>query len=100
MDNALKNTVIAFKLMVYSYSLKSFFKEEFKKGEKEYVIPFSHVLYVKRKIFPLIRDCCEYVCPYQKPCHGHMFLDFIEKLYQFQYNAVIEKKMLFCKFSF
>ena len=31
MEQALINTVIAFKLMEYSYSLKYFFKDEFKK---------------------------------------------------------------------
>ena len=63
MEQAFINTVIAFKLMQYSYSLRCFFKEEFKKNENEYVIPFSHILYVKRRIFPLIRDSCDYVCP-------------------------------------
>ena len=47
------NTVIAFKLMQYSYSLQSFFKNEFKK-EDCYIIPFSHILYFKRRVFPLI----------------------------------------------
>ena len=87
MEQAFINTVIAFKLMQYSYSLKCFFKEEFKK-QNEYVIPFSHILYVKRHIFPFIRDSCEYVCPYNEQCDGHKFLDYIEKLYQFQHYAV------------
>ena len=63
MEQAFINTVIAFKIMQYSYSLKCFFKEEFKK-ENVYVIPFSHILHVKRHIFPFIRDSCGYVCPY------------------------------------
>ena len=100
MDNALINTVIAFKLMKYTYSLKSFFKDEFKVNEKEYLIPFSHVLYVKRNIFALIRDSCDYVCPCRKPCHGHKFLDFIKRLYQFQHHAVIEEKCYFANFRF
>ena len=70
MEQALVNTVITFKLMQYSYSLKCFFKDEFKKNGV-YVIPFSHILHIKRKIFPLIRDACDYVCPYEKQCDGH-----------------------------
>ena len=96
---ALLNTVIAFKLMGYSYSLKSFFKDEFKK-ENGYVIPFSHVLFFKRKVFPLIRDCCSNVCPHENECDGHKFLDFIEKLYQFQKFAVLENKCFYGNFYF
>ena len=99
MEQAFINTVIAFKIMQYSYSLKCFFKEEFKK-DNEYVIPFSHILYVKRHIFPFIRDACGYVCPYNEQCDGHKFLDFIEELYQFQHYAVIEKKCFFRDFYF
>ena len=98
-QQAFQNTVIAFKLMQYSYSLLSFFKDEFKR-EDCYVIPFSHVLYIKRHIFPLIRDFCSYVCPYDQQCDGHKFLDFIEKLYQFQVHAVLEKKYFFKDFIF
>ena len=96
-EQAFINTVIAFKLMQYSYSLKSFFKDQFKK-ENGYVIPFSHILYVKRHIFPLIRDACSYVCPYDQQCDGHKFLDFVEKLYQFQVYAVLERKCFFRDF--
>ena len=100
MEQAFLNTVIAFKIMRYAYSLKCFFKDEFKKNENEYVIPFSHVLYIKRNIFHLIRDSCEYVCPYDEPCYGHMFLDFIEELYEFERYAVLEKKCYFRDFHF
>ena len=99
MEQAFINTVIAFKLMQYAYSLECFFKEEFKK-ENGYIIPFSHVLYVKRHIFPLIRDSCDYVCPYDEKCDGHKFLDFVEELYQFQHYAVLEKKCFFRDFHF
>ena len=100
MEQAFINTVIAFKIMSYSYSLKCFFKDQFKKNENEYVILFSHILYVKRHIFPLIRDACDYVCPYTEQCDGHKFLDFVEKLYQFQQYAVLEKKYYFEDFHF
>ena len=99
MEQALVNTVIAFKLMQYSYSLKCFFKDEFKKNGA-YVIPFSHILHIKRRIFPLIRDACDYVCPYEKQCDGHQFLDFIEKLWEFQLYSVTDKKCLFRDFYF
>ena len=100
MVQALINTVIAFKIMRYAYSLKCFFKDEFKINENEYLIPFSHVLHVRRNIFHLIRDACDYVCPYEKPCHGHKFLGFVEKLYQFEHYAVTEKKCYFRDFHF
>ena len=99
MEQALINTVIAFKMMEYSYSLKCFFKDEFKKNGG-YMVPFSHVLYVKRTIFPLIRNACDYVCPYKEQCDGHKFLNFIEKLWEFEYYAVTEKKCFFREFYF
>ena len=98
-EQAFLNTVIAFKLMQYSYTLQSFFKNEFKK-DNCYVIPFSHILYVKRYVFPIIRDSCSYVCPHDQQCDGHKFLDFIEELYQFQLYAVLEKKCFFKDFIF
>ena len=100
MEQAFINTVIAFKIMQYSYSLKSFFKQEFKRNDGVYVIPFSHILYFKRNIFPLIRDACDYVCPYEDQCDGHKFLDFVEKLWEFQHYAVLEKKCYFRDFCF
>ena len=99
-EQAFINTVIAFKLMAYSYSLKSFFKDEYKKNDNEYIIPFAHILYFKRHVFQLIRQSCDYVCPYEKKCDGHKLLKFIEKLYEFQRHAVIEKKCYFGKFRF
>ena len=99
MEQALLNTVIAFKLMSYSYSLKSFFKDEFKQGDG-YIIPFSHVLHFKRRIFPLIRDGCDFVCPFTKPCDGHQFLDFVETLWEFERYAVEERKCFFRDFYF
>ena len=100
MEQALINTVIAFKLMQYSYSLKCFFKEEFKQSNGVYVIPFSHILYIKRNIFHLIRDTCDYVCPYEDKCNGHKFLDFVQKLWDFQHDAVLNKKCYFKDFVF
>ena len=99
LEQAFLNTVIAFKLMAYSYSLKSFFKNEFKKND-EYVIPFSHILFVKRHVFHMIRDCCGYVCSYNEECDGHKFLNFVERLYQFQQYAVLEKKCFYRNFYF
>ena len=51
MEKALENTLIANKFMEYSVSLKSFFKDEFKSGNSTYKVPFSHILYTKRKFF-------------------------------------------------
>ena len=100
MEKAFLNTVIAFKLMSYSYSLAAFFKDEFKKNDGEYIIPFSFILHFKRHVFPLIRDTCSYVCPYTKECDGHHFLNFIEQLFQFQQHAVLEEKCFFKDFRF
>ena len=98
-EQAFLNTVVAFKLMCYSYSLKTFFKNEFKENNR-YVIPFSHILNVKRHVFQMIRDSCDYVCPYNNQCDGHKFLNFIEKLYEFQQHAVLEKKCFYRYFYF
>ena len=38
-EQAFLNTVLAFKLMSYSYSLKSFFKNEFKRNDG-FIIPY------------------------------------------------------------
>ena len=100
MENALVNTVIAFKLMQYSYSLKSFFKDEFKKSNGVYVIPYSHIIHFKRHAFQYIRDSCDYVCPHRKSCEGHQFLDFVEQLWNFQRYSVEEKKCFFKSFYF
>ena len=103
LELAFLNTVIAFKLMAYSYSLKSFFKDDFKRGEHNniyYVIPFSHIVFAKRHIFPMIRDCCDFVCPYKDQCDGHKFLNFVQKLYEFQHHAVIDEKCFYPNFHF
>ena len=98
-EQAILNTILAFKLMSYTYSLKSFFKNEFKRNNR-YVIPFSHILYVKRHVFPMIRDCCGYVCPHNEECDGHKFLNFVEELYEFQQYAVLQKKCFYRHFYF
>ena len=95
MEKALENTLIANKFMEYSVSLKSFFKEEFKCSKLTYKIPFSHILYTKRKIFPLIRDSCDYVCPKLKQCDGHKFLDYIQMLWEAICWAVEYKKVYY-----
>ena len=100
MEKAFENTLIANKFMEYSVSLKSFFKEEFKYGNASYKIPFSHILYTKRKIFPLTRDSCDYVCPKLKQSDEHKFLEFIQMLWEFQRWAVEEKKGYFKYFYF
>ena len=100
LELALLNTVIAFKLMQYSYSLKSFFKDEFK-TENGYKIPYSHVIYFKRHVFPLIRDACDYVCPNNdNQCSGHRLINFVEKLCEFEEHAVLKEKYFFGYFYF
>ena len=100
MEQALGNTIIADKYMEYRLTLKSFFKDEFKCGENSYKIPFSQILYTKRQIFSYIRDSCGFVCPKNKKCDGHQFLEFIELMYQFERWCVEEKKVYFKYFYF
>ena len=100
MEKALQNTIIADKYMEYRLTLKSFFKDEFKCGENCYKIPFSQILYTKRQIFSYIRDSCGFVCPKNKKCDGHQFLEFIELMYQFERWCVEEKKVYFKYFYF
>ena len=100
LEQALLNTVIAFKLMQYSYSLKSFFKDQFK-TKNGYKIPYSHVIYFKRHVFPLIRDACDYVCPNSdNQCSGHRLINFVEKLCEFEEHAVLKEKYFFGYFYF
>ena len=99
-EQALLNTVLAWKLMCYSYSLKSFFKDEFKHNGG-YKIPFSHILYFKRHVFQFIRDSCDFVCPNNdNQCSGHRMINFVEKLYEFQEHAVLNEKYFFGYFYF
>ena len=100
MDQALQNTIIADKYMEYRLTLKSFFKDQFKYGQNCYKIPFSHILYTKRQTFSYIRDSCGHVCPNQRKCDGHQFLEFIELIYQFQRWCVEDKKVYFKYFYF
>ena len=88
------------KLMSYSYLQAAFFKNEFKKSDGQYVIPFSFILYFKKRVFPLIRDSCDYDCSHANECDGHQFLNFIETVYQFQQHAVFEKKCFYKDFCF
>ena len=65
-----------------------------------YLIPFSHLLHFRRHVFPLIRDSCDYVCPYTKPCDGYNFLDFIEKTLSIRTKCCSREKMLFSRFLY
>ena len=88
------------KLMSYSHLRAAFFKDEFRKTDGQYVIPFSFILYFKRRVFPLIRDSCAYDCPHANECDGHRFLNFIETVYQFELHAVLEQKCFHKDFCF
>ena len=100
MEQALKNTQIAHKFMKFMLTLKIFFKDEFKSGHSTYLIPFDHIVYTKRHIFPKIRDACDYVCPHQKKCDGHKFLNYVEMLWRSICYAVEEKKVYYRYFFF
>ena len=88
------------KLMSYSHLRSAFFKDEFRKTDGQYIIPFSFILYFKRRVFPLIRDSCNYDCPHANECDGHRFLNFIKTVYQFQLHAVLEEKCFHKDFCF
>ena len=53
MEAALQNTQIAHKFMCFIFTLKAFFKDEFKSGQSTYLIPCS---LCETPIFKLCRD--------------------------------------------
>ena len=81
-------------------TLKFFFKDEFKSGQSAYLIPFDHIVYMKRRLFPEIRNDCSYVCPFEKECYGHNFLNYVEMLWRAICYAVEEKKVYYRYFYF
>ena len=100
MEAALENTQIAHKFMCFIYTLKAFFKDEFKSGQSTYLIPFDHIIYTKRHIFPYIREDCGYVCPNDVPCGKRQFLNSVEMLWRAISWAVEEKKVYYRYFHF
>ena len=47
----MEKTIIAIKDFEYIISMESFFKDEFKSGSRNYLIPFDHIKWFKRNIF-------------------------------------------------
>ena len=90
----MEKTIIAFKDYEYSISMKSFFKDEFKSGSRNYLIPMSHINWFKRNVFCKIRDSCSYVFMENVPCKGHKLLNYIEMLWSAAVFAVEEKKCI------
>ena len=66
LEQAFKKTQLAHKFMKFIYTLKFFFKDEFKSGESAYLISFDHIVYMKRHLFRYIREDCGFVCPCEK----------------------------------
>ena len=100
MEAALKKTEIANRYICFVYTLKSFFKDEFKWGQSAYLIPFEHIVWVKRNIFPYIRKDCGYVCEKEKTCCSHQFLNYVEMLWKSVCWVVEDKKVYFKYFYF
>ena len=100
MEAALKKTQIAHKYMCFIYTLKAFFKDEFKSGQSAYLITFDHIVFTKRNIFPYIREDCGFVCPKETPCGPHQFLNYVEMLWRSICWAVEEKKVYYRYFYF
>ena len=96
----MEKTIIAFKDYEYSISMKSFFKDEFKSGSRNYLIPMSHINWFKRNVFCKIRDSCSYVFMENVPCKGHKLLNYIEMLWSAAVFAVEEKKVYYRYFYF
>ena len=75
--------------------LSIFFKEEyFYNGF--FNIPTNHIIWFKRNMLNEIkRKCCDgnFVCPHDKICDGHKFIDYIELLFSSIAFAVEEKKV-------
>ena len=100
MEAALQNTQIAHKCMCFIFTLKAFFKDEFKSVQSTYLIPFDHIIYTKRHIFPFIREDCGYVCRHDVLCTKHQFLNNVEILYKRNCWAVEEEKVYYRYFHF
>ena len=96
----MEKAIIAFKDYEYSISMKSFFKDEFKSGSRNYLIPMSHINWFKRNVFCKIRDSCSYVFIENVPCKGHKLLNYIEMLWSAAVFAVEEKKVYYRYFYF
>ena len=96
----MEKAMIAFKDYEYSISMKSFFKDEFKSGSRNYLIPMSHINWFKRNVFCKIRDSCSYVFMENVPCKGHKLLNYIEMLWSAAVFAVEEKKVYYRYFYF
>ena len=96
----MEKTIIAFKDYEYSISMKSFFKDEFKSGSRNYLIPMSDINWFKRNVFCKIRDSCSYVFMENVPCKGHKLLNYIEMLWSAAVFAVEEKKVYYRYFYF
>ena len=58
MEKALKDTIIA---KQYGLSLKRFFKDCFKYWNECYLIPFDHILHIKKYIFDYIKSSCKHL---------------------------------------
>ena len=91
----MEKTIIAIKDFEYIISMESFFKDEFKSGSRNYLIPFDHIKWFKRNIFQKIRNACCYVCPYTEPCKRHKLLNYIDMLWNAAVFAVEEKSVFY-----
>ena len=90
MEKALKETIIA-----KQYGLSKYWNDC-------YLIPFDHILHIKKYIFDYIKSSCnnDIVCSKLQSCYGHQFLQFIELIIQFQRYSVLKKKVYFRYFLF
>ena len=96
----MEKTIIAFKDFEYIVSMESFFKNEYKSGSRNYLIPIDHIKWFKRNIFPKIRDSCSHVCPSSVPCKGHKLLNYIQLLWDATVFADEEKYVYYRYFYF
>ena len=55
---------------------------------------------MKSHLFPYIREACDFVCPFEKECYGHKFLNYIEFLWRATAWAVEEKEVYYRYFHF
>ena len=96
-----KNFKFQQKKIKYDY-LSIFFKEEYFK-DNIFVIPTNHLIWFKRNILNEIRKKCSggnIVCPHDKICDGHKFIDFFEMCFSSIAFAVEEKKVFYNYFYF
>lgn len=91
---------IAYEEMKSSFTLKYFFKDEFKTKDNIYIIPTNHILYISRKPFPIINKEIGIVCENDILCRCHKFKKYIEEIVKFLQDSLEIDGIFYKNFEF